>query len=445
MFDRFAIEAGRGTFSRNMALRKIDQLIDLANTVGLESVAGQLASFPHAEAFEAAEPVALPPPASDQSELLLQLTRRGLAPDLIGTLMKQFDGRPLEQGLIAWDVLAQSIWPQDEDELFGQLQDAIALVKPVRPEGVELGVNLEKNPARKLLRELGAKRGPGALSEGMKDLDLASIACALDGDKRDRSIAQSSALAAAVAGVGKLLALAHLPTLASVYLDFAARDLGHRPSAIQLCEVMFDAEAAARLPADGVRKGDVPDDELADLAGYIVYRAMVNAGDALKALAIFKTNMERRGNKPLSGRLAAVQTDLALRVRDVGPPLSILEEACAADELWRYGWRQRVALVTYQSSLPNDSLEPLTRIREFTGRFGNDFRCWYDAFQAMEGPAPWKLASCADLAREVMTLPHDPHAWKALAVLTAQDQETLLLTVNELTDQLMGQTDWEND
>ncbi len=423
-------------------MRKVDELIDLASSLGLSITAEMLAAFPYPDALQAATQETLDPAAPELTELLNQLTRRGLDLRLVGSLLDHFAGRPLEQGLIAWDVLAQTIFPTDRDEdqeaLFSRLHDALAEVRAHLGSPLELGLPLGKQSAATLLA--AQHREPARLVAGMKDLDLASVAHALLAEGKTQTIARSPALAGAVSGLGKLLARAHLPTLASLYLDLAVRDLDHRPSALLLYEVMFDAGAGARLGGELLRKGDVPAEEVDDLFEYILYRAKINDGDTLNALAVFKTNRLQRG-KSHSPRLAAVQVDLAARIRDDLPPTDSLDEACLANELWHYGWRQRVTLRTFDPSLSEESLRPLELIGEFIARFGNDFRCWYDALLATPGAAPWKLAACGALGREVQTLPHEVGAWKALMVAVAPDPETVQGALTELEDLLDAQVE----
>lgn len=425
-------------------MKKIDQLVELASETGLDATSDMLASFSLPALFDGVDAVSLEAPAEDLSTLLQQCTRRGLEPALVGELLGHFEGKPLEQGLIAWDTLAQSIWPQDEDEIFARLQACIAKVKEFRPSGIDLGIDLQKYPAATLVAQHAPFEG-SSIVEGLKNLDLAAIVAAINGGGKEATLVRSDALASALTSMGRLLALGHLPTLASVYLDLAARALNHRPAAIELLDVMFDVRAAARLPEDGVRKGDVPDTELSDLLEYVLYRTKINLGESLNAYAVFKTNLERRGDRPMSERLATVWTDLAMQIRDGGPPLRLLDDACDHHELWQYAWRMRAARAAFLLDAGSDSLRPFELCADFTSRFGNNWRCWYDVFQAVEGPAPYKLQSCGFLGREVLTLPHDYQAWKSLIVLVAPDPETILSCTNEIEDQLMGQTEWEDD
>src|SRR5262249_2566713 len=123
--------------------------------------------------------------------------------------------------------------------------------------------------------------------------DFSVAVLALLADEGD-ALVRSPEVLASIDAFARLLALAHLPTLASVYFDFLSTTLGQRAAALALCEVLFDAEAALFIPGDAIRKGDVPDAELNDVAEYLTYRSYLAVGDASQAHELLESNLRQR-------------------------------------------------------------------------------------------------------------------------------------------------------
>ena len=96
-------------------------IVDKARALGLPATAAILATVPAV----VLDPGATPrdarfdePPALQLKRILGQLPRRGLDPRLVRALWPLLADRPLERGLVACDVLAQTLFAPEADAAF---------------------------------------------------------------------------------------------------------------------------------------------------------------------------------------------------------------------------------------------------------------------------------------------------------------------------------------
>lgn len=271
---------------------------------------------------------------------------------------------------------------------------------------------LNQHPSTALVEAHAGAAAVGGELEAMVaayDFSLAALAHLV---ARGDALVRAPAALDSLHAFARLLQLAHLPTLASVYFDYLARALDRRAAALDLCETLFDAGAAPFIPADAIRKDDAPEAELSDLAEYLVYRSYIAAGELSETHALFTANLEARGARPLSPRLLAVRAHLCALAGERPVPLAAVDQAVAAAPLWRYG--AHVAVVVTASQSPPESRRPLERWHAYVTGFGNDFRCWYEALRASPESATWRRESCCVLGREAERLPHAPAVWRAI-------------------------------
>jgi hypothetical protein len=417
----------------------------LAEARGLTRAAALLTSAKTAPLFDNSrvplDPRLVEPPHDRPKSILGQMARRGLDPALVQALWATLADRPLERALLAWDVLTTALLPERPDDPFvAELRAAARLLLPALPRPPRAGLDLNLFSSVRLIAECGGG-GAAAPQSGIEELvaaydfSLAVLARLVrDGDPLVRSPAVLSSLHA----YAKLLQLAHLPTLAAVYFDYLSTALGQRPAALDLCETLFDAEAPTFIPGDAIRKGDVPDAEINDVAEYLVYRSYLALGDAGQAHQLLESNLKQRDPAlgPPSPRLQVVRAHLGTLMRRRVVPLEVVERAIAAEPLWRYGARARVTVAAAQ--LPATSRRPLQLWHDYVTGFGNDFRCWYDALAAAPASAGWRQESCAVLAREARHLPHDVAAWRAI-LMTLGSAVEVQRAVQELEQRLAGQ------
>jgi hypothetical protein len=382
------------------------------------------------------------PPARELKRIVGQLPRRGLDPRILRALWPLLADRPLERALVAVDALAQTLFAPDADGAFvAELRQATKPLGAARPAPGQLGVDLNTHAAATLLATVA--RDPSLAQRPTADLLVLAYDFhlgALDelGRRGDPLLAKPD-VQTSVLAYARLLQLAHLPSLASVYLDWLGRSVGQRAAALPLCETLFDAEVPRKIPGDAVRPGDVPDAELADVAEYLLYRSLLALGDARRALAMARENARGRASErgPPSLRLDVVRAHLASifpsAASDFAVPMARVEAACASDKLWRYAAQVRVAVASRRE--PGRALQLW---HDYLTGFGNDYGCGYDLMQS--APEPVRRDGVRLLAREAFFLPHERAPWKLLA-LSLADKPAVHAAVTELDARLRAQAE----
>ena len=364
------------------------------------------------------------PPHALKKRILTQLGRRGLEPSLLRAIWQWLDGRPLERALVAVDVLARSLLGADDALLAAELRAAAATLGPLRPPPGAVGIDLNTTPAAELVATLA--RDPALQSRHPADLLALSFDFhlgALDElARRGHELVASAETHASLRAFGRLLSLAHLPTLASVYLDWLSRPLGFRPAALDLCETLFDAGAPAKIPGDAIRPGDVPDSEVHDIAEYLVCRMHLALGRADDGWAVCEQNFAARdpARSAPRDRLAVARAHLGTLAGERPIPLAAVAAAAQRDPTWRYGAHVRAVVAAAQ--LPPGSPQPLQLAHDYVTGFGNDAAFWRQLVSVVPPSAPLRADALRILAREAGALPHDAAAWRALALVVAGDR-----------------------
>lgn len=389
----------------------MNKIAERAGELGLFATANALADATLDPRFAASDPRLIEAPGSDAKRLLGQMARRGNDPRLVRALWATLAGRPLEQALVAVDVLAQAIW-SPQDALLGELREAAALLGDARTAG-EVGIDLNAHPASSLigphLREPESASTVELLARTyIQDLGALEVLRRRGDDLLARLPTRESLHAFA-----RLAALARLPTLASVYCDWLVRGLGWPVPMVDLCETLFDAGVAHKIPGDAIDPTAVPEHEQQDLAEYLLYRSHLGVGDPDSANAlVVKTTAERpRWTRSPGIRNEVVRAHLGTLYdhgRDV--PLARIEAACAQDPLWRYGAQVRAIVAADRAPL-----RALDLFHTYLGSFGNDFDTTLDVISI--APEPVKRDVARILCREAFFLPHEPAPWKLLGVL----------------------------
>ena len=359
------------------------------------------------------------PPHQLPKRVLGQMARRGLAPSLVRAIWTWLTNRPLERALVAIDVLAGALLAPDDEALAAELRAAASTLGALRPPPGEVALDLNAHPAVALVERFA--RDPSLQSRAEADLLALSYDFhlgALDELARRRhALVRADETQESIRAFGRLLHLAHLPTLASVYLDWLSRPLGHRRAALDLCETLFDARQPAKIPGDAVRPGDVPDADEHDLAQYLVCRIQLALGNTEEGWAVCEDNLSRRDRRlgPLRDRLAVARAHLGTLAGARPIPLATVAAACKRDKSWRYA--AYVRAVVAAAELPPTSPQPLQLAHDYVTGFGNDAAFWRDLVAVVPASAPLRADAVRILAREAAALPHDPSVWRALALL----------------------------
>lgn len=351
--------------------------------------------------------------AGDIKRILGQMVRRGGDPELVRAVWAKLEGRPLERALVAVDVLAQSLWAQ-RDPLLAEMRDAAATLGAARPKPGEVGIDLNAHTARGLIEQHA--RQPQLANATIVELFAQAYEQhlgALDELlRREDDLVARQATRESIHAFARLAALAHLPTLASVYFDWLVRGLGWRTPALDLCETLFDAGAAPKIPGTAIQPGDVPADEERDVAEYLAYRAQLAVGDTDSAYAFLMQNMNRRPRwiGPPALRVDVVRAHLGALYDDAAVKLSRVEAACVDDTLWRYA--AKVRAIVAASRTPQRALE---LFNAYLGGFGNDLDTTLTVVSLV--PEAVKRDVARIICREAFYLPHEPAPWKLLGVL----------------------------
>ncbi|HUS29110.1 MAG TPA: hypothetical protein VMZ53_11385 [Kofleriaceae bacterium] len=357
--------------------------------------------------------------ATDLKRLFGQMARRGHDLELVRAGWKMLERRPLERALFAVDVLAQSILPQNEPILL-EMRTVANMLGGARPLGVEVGIDLNKVSASHLT-EQHARRPEIAASDTVDLLPLAfehHLGALAELHQRGDALISQAGTCESIQAFARLAALARLPTLASVYLDWLVRGVGWRVPVLDLCDTLLDAGVPQKIPGDGIQAGDIPEKEMRDSVEYLVYRTHLSLGDYDRANALLSQNMEQRPRwiGTPSYRLDAVRGHLgALFGHSNDVTLARIEAVCMEDRLWRYGAKVRAIVAAARQ--PGRASE---MFHAYVGGFGNDYDMTFSVISL--APEQVKRDVARILAREAYYLPHEPAVWKLLAALAGNDK-----------------------
>lgn len=425
-----------------------EQLIDRAEERGLYRTATLVRAFPDRDVFEgsvAFDSRLTEAPASAMFELLPQLVRRGLDPRLVVPLVDALasGGRTLEAAAVAWDALTHAIFPKG-DALVAQLrviaEPVARIARPAAAPGAPRGIDLNQTPATELVRRMAASTIASENVLALYDQALAHRLDALVELKRRRDpVVDGKGTRDSVLAFGRLLDYAHLPTWASLHLDVAARGLGARAAALALCEVLFDAGTPERIPGDSIQRGDVPDDQLSDVAEYLTYRSFESLGDANRAYTLLEQNLKTRprAQGTPAPRLQVLRAHVGTLCHARPVSLERVEKLVDGKGAWRYGARAAAVVAAAQS--PVESPRPAERIHAFLTGYGNDRRMWVEALSAARETAGWKREAFRMIVRECMALPHEAAAWKPLLMFLGATKEQIAAAAAEIDAVLAGQ------
>lgn len=393
----------------------VPELISLAESRGFEGIARAL---PKLDAELTIPTQGYPDvdtsPGADIPTLLGQLVRRGLQRPLVEALLQQFDGRPLERALIAWDVLAGAVIPEWEGSYIATLRTAAESAVEILPAPGELGAktDLAYDAIIRRLWRMAPSLSPDEAADRIAVHDIAAYesvrATALEE-------LRSSGVLTDLRNFSKLLSLAHLPTIASFYARYAQTCLGESAASEDLVEILCDADAGDRLPRELFADDGSP---VNALAAYAALRTLISSGAPDTAFGLLGERFGG-GRRPradtLDDRLALVYAELSADIGEANVPPERLARITTSARLWRYALRVVSTVVLRQSS--PDSPLPLQSVRTFLTGFGNDYRFWRGVIVRPSMDQPWFGAAIGSLLSETVALPHDRACWRSLEYL----------------------------
>lgn len=395
----------------------VGELAGFAAARGLQRTAELLRSPVVQRALEPMEPVdaALLGAASRDPQVNLEeMARRG--PDPGAAAYLTFLDGALERGLLAWDLLAGSLWPVDDEPGLARrraLAEAIAGVLPA-PGGA--GVGQGSDALAEVVARSTAPSEVASLIEAAKGRRLSAMLGLRAHGRDGAALLDGARFHDDVLALGSQLDRAHLPTTASAYLAFGAEVLHDRRALAALVDLYADVGAPPPIPISDPW-----------LQNYLDYRLAQVRQDAQAA---FTASRRAQGSDDPHARI--VVADLAAVVgRADGVPLA--EALVREFPTWRFAARVLVrAVVKAQQS-------PLAALDAFLARFGNDERVWLDLVSEAPPAARWADNVRARAVREAYALPHDPAAWRALGLVIG-DPLTIVID-DEVAERLHAQSE----
>ena len=366
-----------------------------------------------------ADPRLVEPPHDSPKRLLPQLARRGLDPAIVRPLFAWLDGRPLERALVAVDVLARSLLPAG-DAFAAELGRAAATLGELRPPPSEVALDLNAHPAGALVARFArtpalATRPVAELLVRSYDFDLGALDALVLGN---HALVQDASTHESIRAFGRLLSLARLPSLASLYLDWVSRPLGYRRAALDVCETLFDVGEPGKIPGDAIRPGDFRDADVEDTAAYVICRMHTALDEMQLGWTTCDDNWKARtAAGPPGDRLLVARAHLGTMAGARPFSLDAVLAAAKRDDAWRYGAHVRAVVAAAQ--LPAASKQPLQLAHDYVTGFGNDVVFWRELVAVVPPSAPLRADALSLLAREAAALPHEPAVWRALVLLIA--------------------------
>jgi len=397
-------------------------IVEVARSRGLSVCAELLAkaAFPEDAPADAALAAPL---ASQPLDALEQLPRRGLDPGLVAVLLPWFEGRPLELGLFAWDVLCRSVLGPEHQALAEQLRGYARAIQPILPAPGANFAGFVQQTSQQAVEAYAAPGYRAASDDGLDDSVLKRALGALDEIRRRHGaeVLLKTTVPETTRQFALFLHLAHLSTLASFYLDYLWNGLGYQAALADLIEVLLDVGARTALPEiDRVMGGKTLAE--VELAGYMTARQEMIAG---RHKSVYEQiHAATRDEDYRTGALEellkfprshVVYAQCALELGRHPVPFALLNKIAEQSPHWRYAHRARVIAAASLADPADPSV--LQLVEQFLGRFGNEFGLWNltDRYGAKE--AVWRTGLRRLLAREAKALPHDWSLWEGAARL----------------------------
>jgi hypothetical protein len=365
-----------------------------------------------------ADPGLLAPLATESQEIINQLRRRGLDPELIRRLLTHFDERPLEAGLIAWDVLCSTLLPLEEDAFRAELLERARKVKSVLGGPASPFTWFLRQQSQPLVESLASppfESLPGdQLLEAMTRRALGPI------DVMRRRIGAheliKSGFVESTREFAYQLHLCRLSTLASFYLNYLWTAFDYEPALESCVEVLLDVGADNGLPITPRLFIDRHDPMKDDFLGYVHARREMmrnHYGQLWEAMKSLRTDYSRPPKKYLGKRMPLVHLAAGLEMREPPVPFAIIDEIASSHASWRYAHLVRHSYLAAISNI--DSEAPVASLDRFVEGFGNELQLWFQSAHFAPTTAQWITPVRARLVRELISLPHDWAVWAGLA------------------------------
>jgi hypothetical protein len=352
------------------------------------------------------------PPPEEPLAIISQMVRRGPDPKLVVPLLAWLARRPVERGLLAWDALWGGTFTPEEQPLVKQLRDAARAVRDVLPAAGTRGASFASIKPEAFVRTATASIFDGSsndqIEQALLEHDLGGFEHARLAGGDYTALLDHADVRTALRSVAQLMALAHLPTLASFYLAYLWSAFGDEPALELLIELLLDVDHVQRLEGLPQR---APAVEHREWGEYIVYRNAISQGDPAAAWGLLNGAITSGESVLTDGRphprLSLVRAELAARIFQAPVPYEDILQIVSAHPTWVYPARVRARVAALGG-------EPLGAVDDFVRTFGNDARFWADQAEQAPPGAPWYAGLGARAAREATWLPHDLAGWSGL-------------------------------
>jgi hypothetical protein len=406
-------------------------IVEVARQRGLPQIAEAMRQYEQKGWVGAVRPVTTHGDFEKPVDLLSAIARHGLRPELLESLAKQLGDRPLERGLLAWDVMNSCVFEQHAGvEPWRDWATSIATQLP--PNG-RRGYPVAFVSAREVVESIAAPAQAGADDErlfaGMMAHELGAYAAFKKGHPKELDFLVEEKLLASTLQVARLFALAHLPTLASFYQEYLRAEFGVAEADEDVCETLLDCESPDFVPANDARS--------TDFALYLELRKLAVANHALRAKGLLASTPSAVGESESRGALgrALLATDLDVMFGGAGD-LSTVHAIAKKHPLWRFARRVQARVAARQ--FPRGTDVPQSMFDQFVETFGNDATFWYAMLvEAAHKDRSWLQSVIGRLTSELLTNPHDVEGWRALAMFLDDAQTP---TLAELSGRIADQT-----
>lgn len=391
-------------------------LTDAAVERGLVRLADMLRPYQERGWISAAAPPHSANAPSDAIKLLSAFARSGLQPNLIAALGEHWADRRVDRALVGWDALNGAVWAPSQQPLVEQLRswatDAVAVLPLPGRRGFPAATML----ARELVTQSAAPRHRGTddddLLAAMIAHDLGAYVEFVRRHPDDRGFLDDEKLLDATARSARLLALSHLPTVASFYQQFLWTEFRHVEALGDLMETLLDVGAADFIPTPDLEA--LPPDH----AEYVRCRALAVAGREIEIKALLSNRIDADVDPNALDRggagLVLLKAELDTRLGGDGAALSLVRRIAERHPLWRYARRVQAQLAA--RAFPAKAVPPATMYTQFTETFGSDATFWYlMLLEAAPKGAAWLRATLGQIGAELIARPHEYDAWAALA------------------------------
>jgi hypothetical protein len=348
-------------------------LAALATEHGLTLLADELRTSPYLQSLRGAPngPAPSPPPLlAAAAAIPLRMIRRGAEPSLVADLLESLAGRPIEQGLAAWDVLCTSLIT---DRAKHALHETLRPVRSVLPLAGTQGLAFEALPVL----------GPNLHAlEAISDEDLLRQALAFH--------------------------YAGLDTLASLYFLHAYGSRAEDGGLIGLCEVLLEQRSPERLPAGLADRLDP------EWLGYVLARTATIRGERWPTTDCYAMRDEQAARS--QPRLRIAEAEVGMNEGQL-PFMYQVVDLIADKELdWRYAARVRVTMHLWSGESDAPSL-----IESFLACFGHYAPLWrVPQNRVTFGDKTWRELTTRAM-REAYSCPWDAAAWSGLITLACAD------------------------